>query len=295
MVSLEKEEWCEEIYSQLYKVLEEKASFTEVLEPRAAIQGLSATPRPDAVLVSDAAITSRENLDLLTVLVAYAREGGVVVLGMQFSNHLPLDGRSRAFFTRWGLPRWSPGSYHRTTFVPNPAGVPAPLDVHALLPSYSMKAVHIKGAAHGDAVYLPTASSRVESHVFAPSRITGAQESPALFARVGQGHLGYAGDVNGEQGTTRLLLEMCGVKVKPGDMGSRTYSTGITFSQGRVSAQNATDDEIPLPPRPPAPRPRESEVTARRATREGVKAQKTEKADALKNEVLLYYHSWIRS
>ena len=291
MVSLEKEDWCEEVYSQLYKVLRKKASLTEVFDPQAAIQGLSATPRPDAVLVSDAAITSEENLDVLTALVAYARAGGTVVLGMQFSNHLPLD-RSRAFFTRWGLPQWGPGSYHRTTFVPNPAGVPTPLDSHALLPSYSMKAVHIKGAARGDAVYLPTASSRVESHVFAPSRITGAQaeESPALFARVGQGHLGYTGDVNGEQGTTRLLLEMCGVKVNPGDMGSRTYSTGITVSQGRVTSQTATDDEISLPSRPPVPRPRESEVTARRATRESVKRQKTEQADALKNEVPLYHH-----
>ena len=109
-----------------------------------------------------------------------------------------------------------------------------------------------------------------------------------MFARVGDGHLGYVGDVNGEQGTVRLLLEMCGVKIKPGDMGSRTHTTGVQFSGGRVvSSEKTTDEEIPLPggEGPRERRPRETEVEARAAERARNIREMEARGDVLKNEV----------
>ena len=113
-----------------------------------------------------------------------------------------------------------------------------------------MKAVHLKNVPRAAAVYLPTPDSYVESHVSAPTPIRGAaaQMTPAAFTRVGKGFLGYVGDVNGEQGSARLTLEMCGVAVKPGDMGSRRYVSSTSFKNGVVVDEKITEEaEIPLP------------------------------------------------
>ena len=294
VVSLEKESYTDEIYTQLYSALRKRANVTEVEEPRATLAALSTNPRPDAVILSDPAIansTSKHN-KLLTKLIEYAHSGGTVILGMQYSNHIkPM--RFRPFLTRWGVP-WDRGSYFRTTTVLNPAGVPAPLDKSALLPSVSMKSVHVKGAPREHAVYLPTAESCIQSHVFAPDRLTGeqAEESPAVLARVGQGYLGYVGDVNAEQGSTRLILEMCGVKIQPGDLGQRTISTGLSMKpDGTMEPIIETEEEVPLPlpsPPPRAPRLRDTEVAARAEARRRVRERKRTRADALKNKVRVF-------
>ncbi|TBU44822.1 TPR-like protein [Dichomitus squalens] len=206
---------------------------------------------------------------------------------MQYSNRIkPVH--FRPFLARWGVP-WDHGSYFRTTTALNPAGIPAPLEEHALLPSVSMKSLHVKGAPRAHAVYLPTAGSHIESHVFAPDRLSGeeAEESPAVLASVGQGYLGYVGDVNGEKGSTCLILEMCGVKIQPGDLGERTHSTGLTVNpDGTMVPIVETETEIPVPPPPPprAPRPRDTEVATRAEAREKVRKDKCTRADALKNE-----------
>ncbi|PIL32503.1 transporter [Ganoderma sinense ZZ0214-1] len=292
IVSLEKEDYTDEIYAQFYQALRKNATVTEVQQPRAAQAALSASasasPRPDAVILSDPALTNPKHKKLLASLVDYTRSGGTVVLALQFSNHLK-PAQTRPFFARWGVP-WDRGSYFRTTTALNPAGIPAPLNSAALLPSVSAKAVHVKDAPRAHAVYLPTAASHVESRVFARDPITGemAQESPAVCARVGEGYLGYVGDVNGEQGSTRLIFEMCGVKLKPGDLGTRTVSTGINvFPDGRREAITEVEVEVPLPapaPPPREPRPRDAEVAGRAAARGKVREEKRVRADALKVE-----------
>ncbi|OSD02333.1 hypothetical protein PYCCODRAFT_1390492 [Trametes coccinea BRFM310] len=275
ILSLEKESYSEEIYQQLYRALRKNASVTEVTTLRAANRALSSGPRPSAILVSDAAITSAKHGALLNRLIDYAREGGRVVLGMQLSNHFPL-GSVGSFFRKWGL-RWDHGSYHRTTFALNPAGVPPPLTREALLTTYSMKALHLKNVSRECAVYLPTPDSRVESMVYGPTPITGdkANETPAAFTRVGQGYLGYIGDVNGEQGSTRLTLEMCGVAVAPGDLGRREVITGIVFhANGRREVSSTVQEEIPLPRPAPAPHPSASASASTPATKTSSKGKK---------------------
>ncbi|KAJ8456554.1 hypothetical protein ONZ51_g12052 [Trametes cubensis] len=150
IISLEKESYTDEMYAQLYRALRKNATVTEVTHARSAKRALSSTPRPYAVLVSDAAITDSKHSALLTQLIKYARSGGRVVIGMQFSNHFPLD-EAATFFRKWEL-EWEHGSYHRTTFRLNPAGVPPPLSADALFPTFSMKALHIKNAPRECAV-----------------------------------------------------------------------------------------------------------------------------------------------
>ncbi|KAI1786100.1 TPR-like protein [Ganoderma leucocontextum] len=278
----------DEIYAQFYQALHKNATVTEVKQPRAAQAALSVTPRPDAIILSDPALTNSKHKKILTSLIDYALSGGTVVLALQFSNEIK-PGQMRPFFARWGVP-WDQGSYHRTTTALNPAGIPAQLDKNALLPSVSAKAIHVKNAPREHAVYVLTASSRIESRVFAPEPITDerAEESPAVLARVGEGHLGYVGDVNGEQGSTRLIFEMCGVKIQPGDLGMRTVSTGITVHpDGRTEPIMEMEEEVslPAPPPPPrAPRPRDAEVAVRAEARAKVREDKRKRADELKNE-----------
>ncbi len=292
ILSLEKEPWLDETYTQLHSAFRVNANVTEVQSPGAAFTALAATPRPHVVLVSDGAITCPEHARVLSTLVEYARAGGTVVLGTDFSNHFPLSA-GRSFFGAWGLP-WDLGSYHRTTFAVNPDGVPVPLDASALASTFSMKALHVKGAAREHTVYLPTAESHVQSLVFFPQPITGelAQESPVVFARIGEGHLGYVGDVNGEQGSTRVLIEMCGVKIRSGDMGARRLLRSVTMHpNGTSEGVRETEEEVPLPiaapshPPPRAQRARDEEVQSWDNLREMDRKQMVEEAEGEKAEV----------
>ncbi|KAI0704396.1 hypothetical protein C8T65DRAFT_653864, partial [Cerioporus squamosus] len=122
-----------------------------------------------------------------------------------------------------------------------------------------------------------------------------AREEPDVdsdFAPVGAGFLGYIGDVNGEQGSTRLILDMCGVHIRPGDLGSRKFMGSVHVGPGgNIESTTNTEEEVPLPAESTAslsadrpPRPREAEVRARAAACEKVRQEKTAKADKLKEE-----------
>ena len=297
ILSLQNKRNLQEEYCQIFSALTRNASVTVINDANTAATTVSTPPRDgDVVLIADAGICEPAHTALLYKLILFAHEGATIVLGMDFCIELP-RGDAHTFFGRWGLP-WDFGEYHCTTFALNPAGVPKPLSARALQPSYSMKAVHLKGVPRSAAVYLPTADSRIESHVFPPTPITGAQvqETPAAFARVGKGFLGYVGDVNGEQGSARLTVEMCGIKIEPGDMGCRRYVSGTTFRGGKVVEEKITEEpEEPLPYALDTPsrapvlipkeRDREAEVNARAEARASTKAEKDRKTEALAKEV----------
>lgn len=72
-----------------------------------------------------------------------------------------------------------------------------------------MKAVHVKDSAVEAKVYVPLEQSRVESRVFGPDPVDQSQ-SPAVWAKCGEGWLGFIGDVNNEKGSQKLLMAMLG-------------------------------------------------------------------------------------
>ncbi|KAI0331604.1 hypothetical protein GY45DRAFT_1336135 [Cubamyces sp. BRFM 1775] len=291
ITSLEKAPFMDEQYEQLYRATRRNATLLEVQNERAAMEALSATLPPTSVLVSDGTITHSKYSRLLTQLVEFARSGGRVVLGVHFSSTIsPADGKP--FFRKWGLD-WDYGEYHRTTFQLNPGGVPPPLNEQALFPSMSAKAVHLRNVPVEDAVYLPESEAHVQSPVFAATPITGsrAQQTPGAFARVGEGYLGYIGDVNAEHESIRLTIEMVGVSIKPGDLGPKTVITGVSFCRGgNREVTTSVEEEIPLPTRRGQPRQivqphaRESEVTARSEQLARTKGEKQTRGDALKDE-----------
>ncbi|RDX50681.1 hypothetical protein OH76DRAFT_1471353 [Lentinus brumalis] len=297
LVSIQKQDWIDESYSQLYRGLMRNAYVTEVCNAIDAVAALSDPSPPGAVIVTDGAIMEASHSAVLQKLVEYTKNGGILVFGVNFSNFFPQN-KAREFFQRWELP-WDSGDYYRTTFALNHAGIPSPLSSAALVPSFSMKALHLKNVAPEHAVYYATTNSRVESLVFAPTKITAQQatQTPAAFAPVGEGFLGYVGDVNGEQGSIRLTIEMCGVRIQPGDMGTRHTMGSVTLGPGGnlIDRTTQSEEEVPLTAHHAGSttsssaaqatnRPREAEVRARAAVRDRVKQEKTAKADKLKEE-----------
>lgn len=158
-----------------------------------------------SVLVADEGIIESENSEVLSSLIGWVNAGGIAVVGYLFPAFTNPSEFNR-FFKKWGLP-WKMGNYHRTTFVLNPS-IPQ-LSSHSanLTTSYSMKAVHLKGVNAEDILYAPAEDSRVESRVFGPSPVD-LSHVPAACTRIGDGFLGYIGDVNAEEGSTGVILAM---------------------------------------------------------------------------------------
>lgn len=139
-------------------------------------------------------------------LLDYVRGGGIIILMGNFSSFTtPTD--MDKLFREAGLP-WTSSVYQRTTVHRNDTEETSP---HTPLPSsYSQKAVFLAGVPAKDAWYLPNASSKTESHVFASEPVADQTQTPVALANIGKGKLGYVGDVNGEDGSDAVVLAMWG-------------------------------------------------------------------------------------
>ncbi|KAJ3758825.1 hypothetical protein EV360DRAFT_43092 [Lentinula raphanica] len=235
---------------------------------------LSSNTPPTAVLSIDAAPTETKYTALNNQLVRYVEAGGIVVFGCNFSNHLTSK-RAGPFFRAWGVP-WELGDYHRTTVYLNKNDVLG-LDVTGLEPSYSVKALNLAKVLPNLAVYSPSSSSLTESHVFAPTSVD-ASQTPAAYTAFAAGFMGYTGDVNAEEPTTKIIMAMLhlpvdGVGPKKADRPNVVTTTHRSTARG-------------IPPRvaPTTLRPREAEVEARAARRNAVDRRKREAADKIKEK-----------
>jgi hypothetical protein len=103
-----------------------------------ALQDLD-SPNLIAVYLTDAGAARPKHRALVTKLVAYTKNGGTVVAGGQFSNHVKPK-EFEDFTKAWGL-AWTFGSYHRTTFSLNPTNDIVKQNP-SLSASYSMKSLH---------------------------------------------------------------------------------------------------------------------------------------------------------
>ncbi|EIN04350.1 hypothetical protein PUNSTDRAFT_18316, partial [Punctularia strigosozonata HHB-11173 SS5] len=203
LLCLAKQPYFEEMYAHMLAALHARAT----LSASKAKQLITApvSERPDAIYAIDAGVSKAKSNKLLKHLITYCKEGGTVVLGGNFTNHFSLGEEGTKFFAKWGV-AWEPGSYHRTTVYLNPNGIQG-LDTRGLEPSFSIKALYLANVDPNARVYSPSAQSRMQSHVFAPASVDTAQ-TPAAFTRLGEGYLGYVGDVNAEDAATKVILRM---------------------------------------------------------------------------------------
>ncbi|KAF4453642.1 triacylglycerol lipase [Fusarium austroafricanum] len=202
-ISLNHQPFFDQLYEPLLAEIRSKADFWRAEDADSAGRRLSEEPNPAAVLITDEALTVNRNNHLWRAVLQYVREGGRAVVMGNFSSYVkPLS--IKPFFAQAGL-GWDVGSYHRTTVVLNNAAVESDLAAK-MLPRYSQKAQFVKNVASEDAWYVTDEESVIESLVFPPTNARVSGESPVAFASVGDGKLGYIGNVNGEQGSNVAVL-----------------------------------------------------------------------------------------
>ena len=206
LLSLENQEMFNSIHADLLSELRQKTRVVQVSNPQEALEHL-ADPGLKGVFVADCRLADRGQAEVLPRLVDWVQAGGTAVVGGLFPSFTSPP-KFSAFFKKWNV-SWKMGAYHRTTFTRQPAVHRYfPNSADALPTSYSMKAVHVKGVAADDVLYGPTDDSRLESNVFAATRITNLAEAPVVYSRLGSGFLGYVGDVNAEEESTSVVIAM---------------------------------------------------------------------------------------
>lgn len=200
------------IFSDLYAPVEAKIKTDYQTQEQRSIGGARkylSTTRPLAIIAVDAGLLGNtyEHGRLQKEVAKYVGTGGTLIMACLFSS-FARPPQLNAFYTRTGLP-WRVGDYHRTTFYLNPAfrATFGPQLHTSLEDSYSMKTLHLQHVPSAARVYVPEASSRTQSMVFAPAAVD-LQQCPAVFSQYGKGYIGYIGDVNNEEGSRKLLTAM---------------------------------------------------------------------------------------
>ncbi|KAI3396592.1 hypothetical protein diail_12043 [Diaporthe ilicicola] len=177
---------------------------------RGALTYLENNTPPNGILVTDPGVAQPAAKELLDRVVAYARAGGTVVMSYCFSSNMRMDDMTDFWKQGWDLP-WEPASYHRTDLTLNEsASTLQGHQVAGLQKVYSQKALCLKNVQREHCWYLPTEDSRTQSAVFPPGRVN-QNETAVAFASIGQGRVGYTGDVNMEDGTHMVVKSMFGL------------------------------------------------------------------------------------
>lgn len=197
---------------------ESHASFLNELFERATIWHAKSTEKaftlftqcsePHAIFVADGGIAQARCEVISQRLVQYAASGGKVVFGGVFAGS-SLESLKKIMRQTWDLP-WKIGSCQQSTLCLNPQAVSSTLQ-GKLPASYSQKALSIYGMQLSEAWYLSNEHSTIERRVSAPKSLVGFNESPVVFSRYGNGHVGFIGDVKPEDGTVLAMLAMLGL------------------------------------------------------------------------------------
>lgn len=130
-------------------------------------------------------------------------------MGHFSSFTLPLD--FKPFFEKAGL-EWDLGSYYHTEVALNKDSIVAKTLPSTLTARYHAKGVFLKNVSEDDSWYRTDERSSIHSKLFPQGRSKSAckvGESSVAFTRVGQGRLGYVGDVNTGKVPHTIVVVMC--------------------------------------------------------------------------------------
>ncbi|KAI1409223.1 hypothetical protein F5Y13DRAFT_170482, partial [Hypoxylon sp. FL1857] len=186
---LEYERMFNDMYASLISKITAKATMDRATTQKAALDMLTQNPPPPVILVTDAGAVS--HMKVWERVIDCLRGGSTVVLAANFSS-LVTEGQFNRCFAKIGLP-WKRGGYYRTDVSLRPGVVDDRLQTQ-LLPTYSQKALYVQGVARSDVWY------------------AGEEDEVAVaFTKVGNGMLGYVGDVNKADGSDAVVLAMLGL------------------------------------------------------------------------------------
>lgn len=164
---------------------------------------------PAAIISVDGGVSDPKYVNFQSRLAAYAQTGGTVIFAHLFSNFVS-GSNMKALWDSFGF-NWQSGDYHRTDFALNPGckEIFGQQRWGKLDKAYNVKALHLKGVPSDGKVYVPADGAKSMSMVFAPAEVDQGQ-TPAAFVHYGKGLVGYVGDVNNEEGSRKLVMEMLG-------------------------------------------------------------------------------------
>ena len=197
-----------DLYQDLISQIDKKYGTIE-MKDAAAVQSMLSSGSLKAILVVDGGFAWAKYTALHIQLARYVQAGGIIIFCCLFSSFIRPSNSNR-LWQNFGVP-WTSGDYHRSTFYLS-QGTKLLFGTQGMTAcenEYSMKAVHLKGATSDSKIYVPLEQSRVESRVFPPDPVDQSQ-SPAVWAKCGNGWLGFIGDVNNEEGSQKLLMVMLG-------------------------------------------------------------------------------------
>lgn len=214
LVSLELQPFFDESYATLLDALHSKTTVQRAKTAQGAIRQLTGggSVPIQAVLVTDAALVNdAAHTPVWDAVLKYVRTGGTAIIMGHFSSFAH-TAKLSSFFNRAGL-EWKSGDYLRTETGLNRAAVG---DMADRLPQkYSQKALSVDNVIPGDVWYASDPDSMNQSFVFAvingPSSGHRPGQAAVALAKVGEGKLGYLGDVNAEDESNTVVLAMCGL------------------------------------------------------------------------------------
>ncbi|KAJ8093472.1 hypothetical protein PM082_020329 [Marasmius tenuissimus] len=189
----------EEEHQHLLKNLEDKTRLSHASTISSALDTLDSQAGLAGVFVNEPSIVVNTKYSgLLNKLISYVKGGGTVVFGGSFSSLAGPRVLDEFWEQQWGI-KWRFGSYQQSLLTAE-AGHQLLVKFPWLVKSFDTKAVHLRYRDSREVVY------RDEEQV---------DQSAILRAKVGEGFVGYVGDVYGEAESTDVILAMLGQLQQP--------------------------------------------------------------------------------
>lgn len=226
-------QYVDETLNSLFVRMEGKMTISRAVDAGKAQRLLTVPKRPSAIIVGDN-LSPGDHPALVDAIVQYAHEGGTVVFGVGFPN-FTIPSHIGDIFARLGLP-WRNGNYQRveaslhyeeppeetkgnTTRSREIEAAPYSTPKKELLErafdplpeTYYMKALHLKDVSSEHAIYLDVDIGKQERE--GKNRVF---ETPVAFAPVGNGWVGYLGDVNAGHDLNSELVLQAMIGPRPG-------------------------------------------------------------------------------
>lgn len=213
LLALDSQPWFDEMYNRVLNKLSDRAQLVPARSVRTAVNFLE-NNQPTAIFATDSGLTERENVAVVQKVKNYVSSGGRAIFGGNFSSFVHTVKMGPFFRTNFGLP-WDYGDYTRDDLFLNMDAVENLPSQHQLASKYSQKAVYVKIVDSLTALYLRRPEDDDDDALdegYPPPRIVETiSQTPAAWASVGQGWVGYTGDVNAEEDTDAVVLAMCGL------------------------------------------------------------------------------------
>ncbi|KAF2030706.1 Isochorismatase hydrolase [Setomelanomma holmii] len=180
-----------QVYPQLFPKILSRTAVHESITIDDALNYIG-TGWPNVILVSDPAITSEENKDLLNATIEWIKHGGTVVFMGFFASTVQYDELDKMFKEDFGL-KWRVTEYTSHDVRLHHTVDENMLRRASLVREFQAKALFLGHVPSNDIVYAGGPKNMAY----------------AAFTRLGLGKLGYIGDVNFGEEPERLILAMC--------------------------------------------------------------------------------------